>query len=345
MLVFVQSIIALVLGIIASITDFKDKKIYNKNIIIASIISICTYIIFWKQIETEYIFNSIINFVITVIISFCFFYFKIWAAGDAKLFLAIILMIPYNVYESQIENVFPALNLLIIIFSVAFIYIVFETIYLWIKDDKKFEKFKISQMSKNELIDYVISYFMGYFLITFINNMVYTFFEEFSINNAGLMLLCNMLLLMFVYRVIEKRVKTVLVLIIGLIANLIYHCIFGFFIMTINIKMLLIVLIIILFRRIAEEYNYEEIKIENLKDRMILSYGSVLKFYGSRVKGLPQFTTENTDSRLTKEEVESIKRWSKTKKGSNEIVIVRHLPFAPFMLCGEIIFFILRIYS
>ena len=66
---------------------------------------------------------------------------------------------------------------------------------------------------------------------------------------------------------------------------------------------------------------------------------------GSKVKGLPQFTTENTDSRLTKEEVESIKRWSKTKKGTSEIVVVRHLPFAPFMLCGEIIFFILRIYS
>ena len=109
--------------------------------------------------------------------------------------------------------------------------------------------------------------------------------------------------------------------------------------------MLLIVLAIMIFRKISEEYNYEEIKIENLKERMILSYGSVLRFYGSKVKGLPQLTTENTDSRLTKEEVESIKRWSKTKKGTSEIVIVRHLPFAPFMLCGEIIFFILRIYS
>lgn len=345
MLVVIQSIIALGLGTIASITDFKDKKIYNKNIVIASIISICVYIIFWKQIETEYIFNSIINYVIALIISFCFFYFKIWAAGDAKLFLAIILMIPYSVYESSGGNVFPALNVLIVIFSVAFIYIVFETIFLWIKDDKKFEKLKIYKMSKNELIDYITSYFMGYFLITFVNNIMYTFFEKFSNNNAGLILLCNMLLLMFVYNVIEKKEKIVFVLIISLVANLIYHCIFGFFITMINIKMLLIVLTIMFFRRISEEYNYEKIKIENLKDRMILSYESVLKFYGSRVKGLPQFTTENTDSRLTKEEVESIKRWSKSKKGLDEIVIVRHLPFAPFMLCGEIIFFILRIYS
>ena len=30
MLVYIQSIIAILLGIVAAITDFKDKKIYNK---------------------------------------------------------------------------------------------------------------------------------------------------------------------------------------------------------------------------------------------------------------------------------------------------------------------------
>ena len=87
------------------------------------------------------------------------------------------------------------------------------------------------------------------------------------------------------------------------------------------------------------------IKVEDLKPRMILSFGSVLKFYSSKVKGLPKSTTETTDSRLTEEEVESIKRWSKTKKGKETIVIVRHMPFAPFMLAGEILFFILKLYS
>ena len=77
---------------------------------------------------------------------------------------------------------------------------------------------------------------------------------------------------------------------------------------------------------------------------MILSYGSVAKFYSSNVKGLPENTTENTDSRLTEEQVESIKRWSKTKKGTETIIVVRHLPFAPFILCGEIIFFIIKIF-
>ena len=130
-----------------------------------------------------------------------------------------------------------------------------------------------------------------------------------------------------------------------MILNVIYYSIFGFVIQEVNLKMFLIVLIIMLFRHMASGYNYEVIKVSDLKSRMILSYSSVMKFYGSKVKGLPQRTTESTESRLTEDEVASIKRWSKTKRGQENIIIVKHLPFAPFIFVGEIIFFIIKLYS
>lgn len=345
MLVYIQSIISVILSIISSITDFKDKKIYNKNIIIAISISICTYTILWKQLEIEYITNYIINFIISIIIAFLFFYFKIWAAGDAKLFLAIIFMIPYEIYESDSRNIFPGLYILILIFSIAFIYIIFETIYLWIKDKEKIEKIKILKNDKIDIKEFLIKYFMGYFIILFVNNILIKFFEEFRINNSGLIMLCNMLLLIFIYQIINTKKKELIVLGVFFIANIIYYIIFGFIVYEINIKMLLIVIAIMLFRNVSENYNYQEIKIEDLKPRMILSYQSVFQFYNSKVKGLPQTTTENTDSRLTQEEVESIKRWSKTKKGKETITIVRHMPFAPFMLLGNVIFYVIKLYS
>lgn len=345
MLVYIQSIISVILSIISSITDFKDKKIYNKNIIIAISISICTYTILWKQLEIEYITNYIINFIISIIIAFLFFYFKIWAAGDAKLFLAIIFMIPYEIYESDSRNIFPGLYILILIFSIAFIYIIFETIYLWIKDKEKIEKIKILKNDKSDIKEFLIKYFMGYFIILFVNNILIKFFEEFRINNSGLIMLCNMLLLIFIYQIINTKKKELIVLGVFFIANIIYYIIFGFIVYEINIKMLLIVIAIMLFRNVSENYNYQEIKIEDLKPRMILSYQSVFQFYNSKVKGLPQTTTENTDSRLTQEEVESIKRWSKTKKGKETITIVRHMPFAPFMLLGNVIFYVIKLYS
>ena len=186
---------------------------------------------------------------------------------------------------------------------------------------------------------------MGYSIVLFVNNITYKFFEEFRVYNSGLMILSNMLLLIYIYTVIKGRKKSLAITSVFLLANIIYYMYFGFSIYSINFKMLILVLLIMIFRSIAEKYNYEEIKVEDLKSRMILSTGSVLEFYGSRVKGLPQSTTENTDSRLNQEQVESIKRWSKTKKGKETIVIVRHMPFAPFMLLGVIMFFILKLYS
>ncbi len=345
MLLYIQSIIAIILGIISSITDFKNKKIYNKNIILAVIVSIFTYAVLWNQIELIYIKSYLINLGIGVVISFLFFYFKIWAAGDAKLFLAIVIMIPYELYEVETNNVFPGLYLLIMIFSVAFIYVFFETVYLWIKDKEKLKKIKELELGKEKIKEFIIRYFMGYFIILFINNITLKFFTEFKTNNAGLMLICNMLTLFFIYRVIREEKQLLMVTFIFIVANILYYTLFGLDIYSINIKIFILILLIMMFRNISEKYNYEEIKVEDLKPRMILSFESVLKFYSSRIKGLPQSTTETTDSRLTEKEVECIKRWSKSKKGKKTIVIVRHMPFAPFILFGEILFFIFKLYS
>lgn len=341
MLIYIQCIIAVILGVVSTITDFKNKKIYNKNIIYALMASLFIYIVLWKQITVQYITNYCINIIISVIISFSFYYFKIWSAGDAKLFLAIIIIIPYNIYNVEKTNLFPALYLLIIIFSIGFFYVVLETLVLWVKDKKRIQVFKLKIKNIKQII---INYFMGYFVILFINNITLKFVPDFRINNGGFMLICNMLILFFLYRIIKEKRKALIIMSLFLIANLTYYFIFGLRIYAINLKMFVFVLSIMLFRSFAEKYNYEEIRIENLKPRMILSFESVLKFYSSRVKGLPHSTDETTDSRLTTNEVNSIKRWSKTKKGQDTIIIVRHMPFAPFILIGEIIFFIFRLF-
>lgn len=344
MLIYIQSLIAVFLGIISLITDVKDKKIYNKNIIIAIIVSSFIYAIFWKQIDIIYFKNYVINIIISLFISFIFYYFKIWSAGDAKLFLAIIYMIPFEIYENEIQNFFPGLYILILIFSSGFLYVVFETILLWLKDNHKLKIIKEINVSKEEFISFITKYFMGYFIVLFINNIVFKIFEEFRHYNAGLILLGNMLLLLFIYRVINDRKKMILVTLIFVIANICYYTIFGLEIYSISLKMIILVLVIMFFRIISEKYNYEEIEIDKLKPRMILSYGSVILFYGSRVQGLPKSTDESTDSRLSEEEVNSIKRWSKTKRGRKNIVIVRHMPFAPFMLVGQLIFWMFKLY-
>lgn len=343
MLKYIQCAIAVIVGIVASITDFKNQKIFNKTLIIAIICSLLTYVILYKEIETQYIISFILNLIIGIIISFLFFYFEIWAAGDAKMFITTLLMIPYEFYGANEKNIFPGMQLLIIIFSIAFIYVIIETIILSFKNEKKVKTIDIRTITKKDIIDLLLQYFMGYFFIIFINNITIQFFEQFRKYNELLMFLCNMLLLMFLYKRVNERKTTMKLLIIFIICNFLYYIIFGFQIYSINLKYVAIVAIIMVLRVVSEQYNYKEIKVKELQPKMILSYESIISFYGSRIKGLPTTTTETTKSRLTQEEVESIKRWSKTKIGKDTIVTVRYMPFAPFILTGEILFFIVKI--
>jgi Flp pilus assembly protein protease CpaA len=343
MLIYIQSILVVLLGIFSTISDVKNKKIYNKNIFIFCVISLFFDVIFFNEFEFKNLINYLLNLIISIIISFLFYYFKIWAAGDAKLFIAFCIIIPYSLYEVSIKNIFPSIYLLILIFSIAFIYIVFETIFLWIKDNEKF-KLKSEITLNNDWNDFFIQYFLGYFIVLFINNIIISFFEDFKTNNEILIIICNMLFLLLVFKIFKERKKMIIVMLIFIILNIIYYLIYGFELYSYNIKMILFVAVIMVFRVVAEKYNYEEIEIKDLKPRMILAYQSIFMFYGSKVKGLPINTTESTDSRLTQEEVESIKRWSKTKKGKNSLIIVRHMPFAPFMFTGITIFIIFKLF-
>ena len=345
MLIYIQSFIVFILCICTSFTDIKSKKIYNKIIIYAFTLSSIVYICLWNQIERCFIINHVINVFITLILSFAFFYFKIWAAGDAKLFSLISYMIPFSMYEVNEHNVFPSMYLLILIFGVAFIYVVIETIILWIRDNKKFSNFsQKGSFIKSNWKDFIIQYFVAYFLVLLINNIILRFYFDFYRYNGALLIICNMLFITFLYRAVNKRKYYIRILAIAIILNIIYSIIFGFEFHSINIKMLFVIILLFLFRQISEKYNYENIEVEKLKPGMILSLQSVLLFFNSRVKGLPKQTTETTDSRLTKEEIDSIKRWCKTSKGQKSVVIVRHMPFAPFICIGVTIFFIFKLF-
>ena len=68
---------------------------------------------------------------------------------------------------------------------------------------------------------------------------------------------------------------------------------------------------------------------------------TIARFQNSRVKGLPLYTTEDFRTKLNSEQVKSIKRWKKSKSGTETVIIVRKLPFAVFISIGTVAFLIL----
>lgn len=112
----------------------------------------------------------------------------------------------------------------------------------------------------------------------------------------------------------------------------------------IDIRSFIITAAVICFRGLAENFNYQEIDTADVKKGMILSYATVLEFSKSRIKGLPQFTTEDLSTRITQDEANSIVRWSSSKYGKDKIVILRKLPFALFISIGFIIYLCLGVF-
>ena len=71
-----------------------------------------------------------------------------------------------------------------------------------------------------------------------------------------------------------------------------------------------------------------------------VSYTHLILMQNSRVRGLPQISTEDLKSRLTDDEIESIKRWAKSRK-IEYVSIVKKIPFAIFLELGFVGYFII----
>lgn len=302
-----------------------------------------SYIIFYKEIEYGDILNHAINCLITLIISMSFYYLRIWAAGDAKLFWALSYILPFSIYEVDRYNLFPMVYLLIIIFSIAFIYVVVETAILWARDKNKFKKIQITKLDKFDVRDFVKRYLANYSFILLLNNVIYRILGDVASINAPLILVSDMLIIMIIYKKIHTTKSIIILLATTFILNVIYYTVFKEDINVINVKMLTLIILLMVFQHISEKYNYEEINVTDLKPGMILSAETVILFFNSKVKGLPIKTTEWTDSRITEEEVKSIQRWEKTAKGRDKIITVKYMPFAPFICVGTIIYLLIKV--
>lgn len=111
----ILSIFLLSFGVLTSIEDIKTGKIRNKLIIIA-----VAFALLWKLfINTGHVNSTFLNAGISLAIGFAFWHFRLWTAGDAKLFFAYSLLVPFETYQYGYLPYFPSLVILINALAVA----------------------------------------------------------------------------------------------------------------------------------------------------------------------------------------------------------------------------------
>jgi hypothetical protein len=155
-------------------------------------------------------------------------------------------------------------------------------------------------------------------------------------------MLTSVLLLILLYSRLRTRKAVCGVIAIGLLANIAYAVSTGTVSFGhLDVRTQVIALATIAVMYFAAKYDYMRIPVTGLRPGMILSIPTVAGFQGLRMPGLPSVTTETTDSRLSEEQVESIRGWGAATPDATHVVVVKHIPFAPFILAGTILYVLL----
>lgn len=338
MIIVESAMISIMFGICiySSITDLKRGIVRNSTILLGSVLSVVLNLVYYAIFAKDYFAAYIINFFVMVILSLTFYATHIWAAGDSKLLIFVISMIPARIYFSG-NNVAATVTILIVIFSFAFIYYVFESVYLSIKEKSFFSSYR---NLKIDILKMLIQYLKCTCVVTIVNFIFSLIMPDFYSANVELFMVVNMLIVFTICNIsILDKWYILAPLAIGtvLIATLQNRRL-----EFVNLRIYFVVAVVLLLRIIAEKHNYKTIDTADAKPGMVLSYSTIIQFMPSRIKGLPTSTTEDIRSRISEEEAKNIIRWKDSKYGQEAITIVRKIPFAIFITIGAVFFVIAR---
>lgn len=318
---------------VCSVTDIKYGKINNTYVFIGVAAAISANIVYFMLIHGRLLVPFLINSAFAVITSVLLYALHIWAGGDVKLFVLMSLLLPAE-YEKHTVPM-PIIIVFIVSFSVAFLYLIIESVILCTKNKRKKAAMKITLSVRQIFACFVSVTAVQILLRLLLGNIYY--------NYVSLFLFLNVFIVLFIGKLhfLYRKIPIIICSFISF-GGIIYSAVNGG--ISIDVKSIMISAVVILFRFFAERFNYMQIKTADVEKGMILSYATVMGFTGSRVKGLPESTAEDMSSRITEEQADSIKRWESSKSGKSEIVILRKMPFAIFISVGYLVYLIMSVF-
>ncbi len=355
----------LFLGIITSYEDIKFGKIRNKWVVSMLVYSIIIYALLISDyflkggIDGNYVIELITNFCFAMVIGFGLWYFKIWTAGDGKLFIAYSALVPLSVYKYGYEKWIPSITLLMNVFIIGLVFMLIIIIYKSkLKDIKNvFWSFLKKFFEPKKLLETVIRLFAIYWIVgmllllvglgsSYILKMGLTISLMYILSKKfGRKSLYVMLAVVFVRLFVDESiysvdfVKNFVILIIvwklirGFIMGGVSDLGRGLFTKEIGVEMLKPGMLLSEIIHRKRKISQEELKVlRKQKNVEIMKNKGV--YYIKKIKSgfdLGNFIDEEAEG-LTKEQIDKIK-----EAGISKMKVAQTIPFAPFMFLGVIL--------
>lgn len=320
----------------STLSDLKRGIIPNRLLLCAGIAGALLNIWYYGVFARDLAAMHLVNVIIASACALLLYALHIWSAGDSKLLMLVALLIPGRVYTGHELIAAPAASMVIYIFSLAYLYLIAESIYLGIKR-RDLLVFSVGQINAKQML---WQWLCVSLYLTLFGQLMLLFWPALYMANPSAMIAVNLILVLLIANWDVCFRPAVLAVFAGLLVCAWLLGGGGFSVP--DWHSYLIAALVMLSRWMAEKYNYEEIAVEKLRAGMVLSLGTVLLMKPSRVKGLPTDSTEDLRSRLTQAQVDSVRHWSASRLGRPLVVIVRKLPFAVFISIGTLVFIALE---
>lgn len=336
----IVELLLLILLVIAclffSYTDLRYNRIKNGALLKFCAIGLVLQTVLYGCFRQDAVVYYIITILIIVAISLVMYALHIWAAGDSKFMILLGLLIPPSAKESGMmitnEILIP-----VYAFGAGFLYLVVDTIIHMVR-----EKYSITRVKNLNRYKYALQQFLiNCVYVTAIIKVEDFILKKWNVQLGVLQLLFNLCLTILLGKIPVFQKKETIGFVIG--ASALYSFGTGIWMLEpIRLVYYALSFIYVLIQILVSQFNYQEILTEEVEEGMILSLGTTISFLQSRVKGLPGASFEDMRSRLTKEEADAVRRWGKSKYGSEKVVIVRKVPFALFISIGCMFYLLIR---
>lgn len=328
-------IIALILlGIIASITDTRDGRIYNKFLLGFVFLGTILVAIYYGYMARDLFGLFTINFGVIALISLILFYTHSFAGGDCKLTLVMAMLYPANEYLIYGKSEVTLYYVLCLAILYGYFYLLFFSIYLLVKGQTRITKGYIKGYLGNFLKSFLAA--SGYICLI---NLLFIILGLHGIYiNKWLIRIVCMTSTWLVGK--DSKFKKWQIVLGVYVIDIIIGLILGFIPFSFNPENYILVIFLLLCQITIRTSLYQEVKICDLKKGMVLSSVSSILMQNSRVRGLPSISFEDLRSRLTEEQVESICRWA-SSRNILTVTVVRKIPFAIFIFAGFLTYFII----
>ena len=322
----------LTVGVLSSYADFRNSIVPNKFLIAGLAGGLLCHLLFLLLGAAVYYPHWLLCMLIADLLAFGMYLGKLWAAGDAKLFMILFFLTPPRLFDhNQISN------------SIMPFIFIFIPALLWMTGDSACKLMKKEPYKKQpfDIKKWLIGFLKTFIEVTALHSVLHAILPYISQNNE-LISFATIMVYAYICGNVGFMKRWPIVIIHGLIAAGLW--VFKGWRITIpDYRGYLILVVVIFLQRFIGRYNYQRIPTSKTVRGMIPSAETVILFQTSRVQNLPADPSEQLTSRMTEEQAAAVRRWETSAKGNSEIWIVRKVPFAFMITLGFVSWMIFRL--